>query len=150
MKKLSSLAILAIFFISCSSETDDSNGAISEQALSGTVQGSTFLATGGKSFVNNNGSVSIILTNTVADCPTNILDFVYYISTDVPNRIGLHENVIVVFGKENKTPVNVLNSTVEVSEITDTQIIGKIKSQSVTEENKVEGIFTVNICDTSF
>jgi len=52
---------------------------------------------------------------------------------------------VVVFGRENQPPLNALDSTVEITEITETQITGK-RSESLTDENTVEGSFTVNIC----
>ncbi|NAS31298.1 hypothetical protein GTQ40_09975 [Flavobacteriaceae bacterium R38] len=148
MRKFFPLAILVIsFFTACSSDNDEEViEPISEQTLSGFVHGDPFLATGGMSSINGNESISINLTNTVADCSTNILDFVYSVSADVPNRIGFHRNVIVVFSRENETPLNVLNSIVEITEITETQVMGKIRSESLTEDNMVEGAFVLNVC----
>ncbi|NER14588.1 hypothetical protein GWK08_14125 [Leptobacterium flavescens] len=147
MKKFYPLAIIAIsfFMLSCSDDSE-SPDTIAEQTLMGTVMGDPFLATGGKAFVNPNGSISLSVTNTVADCSTDILDFVYYVSADVPNRIGFHRNVIVIFGKENEAPLNVLNSIVEITEITATELTGKIKSISSTDDNRVEGSFTISLC----
>lgn len=130
-------------FISCSDD-DTTEGIVSNQPLQGKVFGGDFTALGGKSF-ESGSKVSINITNVAADCSSTIFDYDSYISTEVTAKVGVYNNVNVAFHKKGETVVNVIQSTVEITSITDSQIMVKVKSNSSTS-NVVDGIFTVSYC----
>lgn len=148
------LALFFIGLIGCSEDEgsdDDSEGdSISNQTIQGTVFETNFIAAGGKAFDTSFGGVdqvSINITNTDANCDDYISDFDVYISTSVPFEVGTYEEVNVAFWKDGETPLNVLQSTVIIEEITDSRITVKIKSQASFSEDEVEGVFTVDYCE---
>lgn len=138
------IAMAIVFaFVACSDSTDDNlGGGIPNTALAGTVFNTNFVATGGKAFMSGD-QLSINITNIEADCSSSIFNYDLYVSTTVENKVGT-STTNVVFGKDGETPVNVLQSTVVVASITETEIVVKIKSS--TSGSKVEGTFTVPFC----
>ena len=142
--KLSAL-IIFVFLASCSTE-DDNNSDISNSNLSGTVFGESFTSQGGKAF-NSGDNISINITNINANCTSTVLDYDLYVSTTVLFEVGTYNNVNVVFHKDDETnPLNVLQSTVIIEEITATSITVKIKSEADFSDNSVAGTFTVDYC----
>ncbi|TCI93063.1 hypothetical protein [Tenacibaculum sp. M341] len=136
---------LLVCFVACS---DDENvgGTVSNEPLKGSVFGETFVALGGKAF-DSGENVSINITNEVtAVCSSSVLDYNLYISATVPAKVGVYENTNVSFHKEGETPLNVLQSTVEITSVTDSQIMVKVKSNS-SSDNVVDGLFTVAYCN---
>jgi len=149
--KTLALATSLIFAISCSDSDDGSGGgSISNQDLEGTIFGENFTATGGKAFDTSFGdtqSVSINITNEDVGCESSIFDYDLYVSTNVPFEEGTFSESNVVFHSGNETPLNVLQSTVIIEEITDTTITVQISSESFDGESMVEGTFVVDYCE---
>ncbi|WP_422090018.1 hypothetical protein [Tenacibaculum ovolyticum] len=148
------IAMAIVFaFVACSDSTDDNlDGSIPNTALAGTVFNTNFVATGGKAFLvgsqssdgqSSESQISINITNVEADCSSSIFNYDLYVSTTVENKVGT-STTNVVFGKDGETPKNVIQSTVVVESITETEIVVKIKSS--TTGSKVEGTFTVPFC----
>lgn len=139
------IAMAIVFaFVACSDSTDDNlGGSIPNTALAGTVFNTNFVATGGKAFMSGGDQLSINITNVEADCSSSIFNYDLYVSTTVENKVGT-STTNVVFSKGGETPKNVLQSTVVVESITETEIVVKIKSS--TTGSKVEGTFTVPFC----
>lgn len=139
------LIVATVSVASCSTENTIGGGVIaSNTALNGKVFGKNFTFKGGKSFPSGD-KISIYLTDVVADCSSDIFKYEYRISTVIEKKIGTNTKANVVFGKEGEIPLNVLQSTVTIESVTDTEIKGKIKSES-NEDNTVEGSFTVPYC----
>lgn len=146
MKRILKLSILvmSILLASCSGE-DTTTTSISNNNLSGTISGEGFAAAGGKAF-NSGDDVSINITNADLDCNSIIFDYDLYISTTVPLTVGTYTNTNVVFHRDGETPLNYLNGTVIIEDITDNSITVKIKANS-SSENTVEGRFSVDYCN---
>ncbi|WP_405292518.1 hypothetical protein [Algibacter sp. Ld11] len=140
-----SLTLLISLMISCSGD-DNSNSEdnISNQILQGQVFGNDFTALGGKAF-DSGEDISVNITNIAADCESSVLDYDLEISTYVTPEVGVYEGINVVFNKDGEAPLNYLDSIVEVTSLTDTEITVKIKAVS-SSENTIEGIFTVPYC----
>ncbi|WP_158974134.1 hypothetical protein [Cellulophaga sp. L1A9] len=156
MKKLFWSLILAVTFMSCSSDKDDSSSSsISDQALVGTVEGEAFTVQGGKAFFRSSTSteeITIYLTNENFGCESDIFDYNLTINTTVPNMVGIYTDVNIVTQDGNNTPFNHLAETiVEITAVSDTEISGKMKlNKEGTEafpESIFEGAFTVSICE---
>ena len=147
--KLIYIAILFVALVSCSDDdqgTDDSGDfIISSQNLQGNVFGTTFLAAGGKSFASGDeNQISINITNVVANCSDNISDFDLYLSAIVTAEVGQY-TTNVSFHSEDEFPLNYFAGTVEVVDITETQVSVKVLAES-SSENTVEGAYTIPLC----
>ncbi len=152
--RLSLVTLMLILFVNCSdddSETSGSGGSgsnISNQVLSGIVFDEPFEAAGGKAW-NDGEEINIAITNQNAGCESNIFDYEYEIGTWVPKKIGIHTTTIV-FNKQGSTPMNFLNSEVEVVAVSDSEITIKLKQSGTSilseEKHDVEGKFTIPIC----
>ncbi|WP_194765845.1 hypothetical protein [Tamlana sp. I1] len=146
--------VLVLLF-NCSSSDDSSSGSsISNQNLTGTVEGESFTFVAGKAFetsFNNEDLYSVNLTNEVVGCEDYVLDYGLKISATVPKSVGVYNDINIVTQNGNNTPVNNLNRTVEITAVSDTEISGKMKlnkeESPVSEESIFEGAFTVAICD---
>ncbi len=156
MKKLVKIIVLVMVFAfsACSSDNSDDLG-VANTILEGKVFGESFAAKGGQAFLvgtqtsggqSSDGELNIYITNIVADCSSDVFDYTLYVSTYVENKVGLTTQANVVFGKKGETPLNVLQSTVVVESISDSEIKGKIKASSNSGENIIEGTFVVPFC----
>jgi len=149
------LIVGLIFTVSCSDNDDGgSSSNISDANLSGTIQGESFSASGGKAFDSSFGDeelISINITNEDVSCESFIGDYDLYVSTSVPFEIGTYNDEFtnVVLHSGNEAPFNLLGSTVIIEEITDTTITVKIAAEASFsgEENSVEGTFIVDYCE---
>jgi len=148
------IAMAIIFtFVACSDSSDDNIAeTIPNTTLAGTVFNTNFVATGGKAFLigtqmtgdqSSDSQISINITNVEADCNSSIFNYDLYISTTVENKVGT-SSTNVAFSKDGETPMNVLQGTVVVESITETQIVVKIKAS--TSGSAIEGAFTVPFC----
>ncbi|WP_272150560.1 hypothetical protein [Tenacibaculum aiptasiae] len=135
-------AVIAMFVLTACSNSGFVD--LNNLPLQGKVFGESFKATGGKAFLNGN-NLSVNITNVAADCNSNVLDYLLYISIDVENQAGVPSKVNVVFNKKGETPLNKLNSTVLVESLTTTQATVRIKAVA-DADNTVEGVFTVPFC----
>jgi hypothetical protein len=155
MKKLFWSLILAITVVSCSSDKDDSStDAISNQALTGTVEGKVFTVQGGKAFFRSSTSreeITIYLTNEEFGCESDIFDYNLTINATVPNRVGIYSDINIVTQDGANSPFNSLGETVEITAVSETEISGKMKlnkeSSEAFAESVFEGTFTVSICE---
>lgn len=155
MKKLFWSFILAFTVMSCSSDKDDSSaGDISNQTLTGTVEGKAFTVKGGQAYYrssSNTEEITINLTNVVVGCETSTFEYVLRISADVPNEVGVHTDINIVTQDGNETPFNSLGETVEITAVSATEISGKMKlnkkGSETFAESIFEGAFTIPICE---
>ncbi|MBO0590328.1 hypothetical protein I2486_02815 [Cellulophaga sp. E16_2] len=156
MKKLFWSLILAFTVMSCSSDKDDSSAdTISDQTLTGTVEGKAFTVQGGKAFFRSSTSteeITIYLTNENFGCDSDIFDYTLTINASVPNMVGVYTDVNIVTQDGNNTPFNNLTETiVEITAVSDTEISGKMKlnkeGSEAFPESIFEGAFTVSICE---
>lgn len=145
MVKLVKLVLVCTLLVCTACSKDDDNNSVSEKVLSGKVFGKSFVAKGGKAFTSGD-EISIEITNVVADCKSDFFELDYSVSTYIKKEKGTNTKANVIFSKKGEiAPLNVLNSTVIVEEITDSLITIKIKSNSGSD-NDVEGKFTVPFC----
>lgn len=151
MKKLFPL-ILLTFSILLTSCGDSEEGGIEfapipDVLLSGTVFGESFTATGGKAF-DSGDFISINITDIEATCESSVLDYNFYISTNILSGTGagIYEGINVVFHKEGEPPFNFIGGIAEVTAITSTSVSIKISAKP-SSENTIEGTFTVNYCN---
>lgn len=144
MKNILKLTFVLFLTVMMSCSDDDNSGEnISNQVLQGKVFDEDFTALGGKSFEDGK-NISINITNVTADCSSTIFDYDFYVSTTVLAEVGVYDTN-VVFHKKGETPKNILQSSVEITSITDSQVVVKIKSNP-SSENNVDGTFTVSYC----
>lgn len=129
--------------MSCSDDSDNV-GSTLNSPLKGIVFGENFEAKGGRVFISGD-DLSINITNVAVDCSSDIFDYILYVSTTVDNKTGTTNKANVVFGKKGETPLNVLQSTVIIEFITESEIVVKIKASS-SGNDIIEGIFTVPFC----
>ncbi len=153
MKKLFWSLVVLITFVSCSSDNDDSS-SISNQILTGTVEGQAFTFMGGQAFFRSSTSteeITIYLTNEDLGCETDIFDYELTISATVPNMVGVYTDINIVTQDGNNTPFNSLGETVEITSVSATEISGKMKlnkeGSEMFAESIFEGSFTVSICE---
>ena len=153
MKKLF-WSLLVVTFISCSKDAVDSASTISNQPLTGIVEGKAFTVNGGQAFFRSSSSaeeITIYLTNDDFGCETSIFDYNLIISATVPNMVGVYTDINIVTQDGNNTPFNSLGETVEITAVSATEISGKMKltkeSSAISAASIFEGSFTVPICE---
>ncbi|WP_157486459.1 hypothetical protein [Maribacter forsetii] len=154
MRKILSITMLCIFLVSCSNDEDSGEIGISDQPLTGILQGESFTFVDGKSFdtitFDDEEALNINLTNVSATCEDFIGDFDLRISFTVPVGVGVYTDINIVDIKNDETPFNNLDRTVEITSLTETEVSGKLKlernSNDIAEGSSFEGSFTVPIC----
>lgn len=150
MKKLISLSVIAIVLLSfsCSKSNDDNNeNPVSESILTWKMNGSSFTAQGGKSF-SSGDNISVNITGYKTDCSSDLFSFDNYLSVSIPKNITTFpytdSKANVVYNYKNR-PLNALNSTVVVHNISDSEVTISIKSETISGE-KAEGKYTIPYC----
>ena len=139
--------ITTLVFIASACNSDDGNdmAPVSDEPLTGMVNGYEFSALGGKAFDSGDNEISINITNIEAGCNSFILDYDLQISVYVPFEIAAHKDLNIAFHSNGATTINNFSSTVVITYISDTQIAGKIRSKWDIE-NYVEGRFKIPYC----
>lgn len=152
--KHSIIFLFSLFvLVSCSSD-DEGSDSISDQVLTGTLQGESFTFVAGKAFETETSAgelaYSLNLTNVAAVCDDFVGDFDLRISVTVPQEVGVFTDINIVDQNGNDTPFNNLGETVEITSLTSTSIAGKMKlsrsNSEIAEESIFEGTFTLPIC----
>ncbi|XLS28802.1 hypothetical protein ACJD0Z_16585 [Flavobacteriaceae bacterium M23B6Z8] len=144
MKKITVfLSCFLTIMVSCSD--DGVFNTLSEEPLSGIVFGENFAISGGRATVFGDEYIELMLASEVLDCETEVQNSSLSVSIAVPNRVGVHRNVLVVFNKFEEEPITEVDALVEITEVNDFIVSGKIRS-SDTDSNRVEGSFEVSIC----
>lgn len=155
MKHFFLICLTFFSLLSCSSDDDnDDSSSISDQNLSGTVEGNSFTFKGGQAYFRSSSSteeITINLTNEPFGCETSTFDYGLKISADVPNEVGVYTDVNIVTQDGNNTPFNSIGETVEITAVSATEISGKMKlnkeGSSMFAESIFEGSFTISICE---
>lgn len=144
--------------VSCSKSDDGGGDGISDQTLTGSVEGKAFTFVGGKAFETTNFNeetvISLNLTNVAANCDDFISDFVLRISADVPNAIGVYSDINIADRDSNDgdggISFNNNGETVEITAISATKISGKMRisrpASVIAPESVFEGTFTLPLC----
>jgi hypothetical protein len=136
------IIFLTLLFIACSNEEINT---IDESTLTGKVFGEDFTAAYGHATVIRGRFITVTLTTGEVNCEANTDNIPLYLSVAVPDRIGYHKNVMAVFGKSGQAPVTEFDAVVEIVEIANNQLLGRLRSEN-TRNNNVEGSFRVNVC----
>ncbi|GAB1857530.1 hypothetical protein MHTCC0001_23660 [Flavobacteriaceae bacterium MHTCC 0001] len=157
MKKILLVLSIALTVFNCSSsDEDNSGGAISDQILTGTVEGRAFTFKGGKAFITTNfedeEAISLNLTNVEVGCETFVGDYDLSISAIVPNQVGMHQDINIVTHQDGESPFNHLGQVLEITAISNTEVSGKMRlnfpsNDDFFKESIFEGTFTLTICE---
>ncbi len=156
MKKFFAICFISLSVLSCSTDsTDDDSSSVSDEVLTGTVEGQAFTFEGGMAFSSTNFSDEEVyvlnLTNEEVGCEKNLFDYGLRISVTVLKEVGVQNEVNIVTQDGDNTPFNSLQESIEITMISDTEISGKMslnKSEStISPESIFEGTFTIPICD---
>lgn len=143
MKKSLSFVFLFILFLTACS--NDGINVIPDTTLNGKIFGEKFVATQGYAEVHEAQYIKIVLTAAEVSCGSEMHNLPLYLSLAVPDRIGFHKNVLAVFGKSGEEPEKEIDALVELIEVNQNQVTGKLRSEN-SGRNTVEGTFTVSRC----
>jgi len=152
MKKFALLIALFSMIVSCSSDdSGDGTGGITDSPVSGKLYGQDFNLGGGKASIDEffgEEMIEIWLTSENLGCETPGLSG-FPISIYVPKAEGTHTSGVSVTYRDTESSDYIslaTGNTVEIISLTETQVIGKIKSASTTTDNNIEGKFEIEIC----
>lgn len=151
--KFPSFILAVILMAACSKSSDE---GVSDKALTGTVAGQSFTFKGGKADYNSEsekeeGLIWLHLTNVVVGCESDVLAYDLSISARVSNIVGEQNYINIITNSDEETPFNSLGNSIEITNVSDTEISGKMKltleESTIVKESIFEGSFTLPICE---
>jgi hypothetical protein len=156
MKKLSLCLLLALSVLTSCSSDEETTTVVNEEGLSseplkGVVYGDAFTIGGGyarRQNINQVESISMNISSQQLDCDdAGSNGFPIYVLA--PASVGTHTtNVSASFDDEETGGfVSTAYITVEITSITETMVKGKILAKTSSEDNNINGAFSLPICD---
>ncbi|WP_340199704.1 hypothetical protein [Ascidiimonas sp. W6] len=145
MKQITLLTLILGMLLTLSCSNDNGFNTLSDETLNGNVFGEDFIASNGNAILTRGEFIAITLSVSTLSCNGASEATPLYVTIAVPDRVGFHKNVLAIFGKSGHEPVTELDALVEIIEVNETQVVGKIRSKN-NKDNRVEGSFAVTIC----
>lgn len=155
MKKIFLSVLASVLLLACSSDDDANNknsNSISDNPLSGMLYGEKFIVDGGRADfqkVFGEDMIIIQLSNEGFSCETGEFSGAFPISITAPNAEGFYESGIYAsFNDPNSDDFISVSSgfELEIINLTADTIEFKIKVESGTTNNSLNGKYTATIC----
>jgi hypothetical protein len=147
---ITQLLVLVFLITTISCQTDDgrfdtATVTISDAPLSGKINGQDFEAVGGKAIDANANEININITRFELFCDNSTFDLDLSISFQVFMEVGTSNDVNVVYWSNGDAGKYNFDSTVIITEISDSHISGKLINKW-DDSNYVDGTFRVSNC----